>query len=125
MSQESRDLSAGADGRTPPTQQPQHNNPFIFYQPPPPGRENVPRPASDQWLRNPAWIGVFFLCSYTFLLLTLHSADGGVQPPQFYLTNQDIDANRRAHFPRIQALHEADRRVRTVHSSNRLAQLTT
>lgn len=61
MSQDTHNLSSGGDGHPPPSRQPQHDDPFVFYQPPPPGRENVPRPASDQWLRHPAWIGKFFL----------------------------------------------------------------
>ena len=50
---------------------------------------------SAGWLRNPSWIGTF-INIYTSRLFSLLGADGGVNPPQYYYSHEDIDAACRA-----------------------------
>lgn len=53
------------------------------------------RRPSAGWLRNPAWIGTLFSihASRKFSFL---NADGGVNPPKFYYSHEEIDAAFRA-----------------------------
>ena len=44
------------------------------------------------WLRNPAWIGTFIII-YTSRLSSFLSADGSVNPPQYYYSHEEIDAS--------------------------------
>jgi hypothetical protein len=49
------------------------------------------RPTSEDWLRNPAWIGKF---SFKFLhsQLTRINSDGSADPHQFYHSHDEINA---------------------------------
>ena len=51
---------------------------------------DVRRPSAG-WLRNPSWIGMF-INIYTSRSFSLLGADGGVNPPQYYYSHEDIDA---------------------------------
>jgi hypothetical protein len=59
------------------------------------GKENTPRPPLSQaWLRNPAWIGTL---SFIYLSIIHKSdtiiSDGGMNPPHFYYTHEQIAAD--------------------------------
>lgn len=112
----------------PPSQQTTIVRQFIHYVPPnntdqhanidPAPRQQVygpnlePRPASDAWLRGGGWTGTLTPYLYPDSYLSLPSLlDGGVDPPQRYFSQEEIDSNRCHHWARIQALHEADRQV--------------
>ena len=65
---------------------------------PPVDKENQPvaRPQpSAGWLKNPAWIGEVLIILCLFLLM-LFVPDGGVNPPQFYYSHEEIDAAHRS-----------------------------
>ena len=46
---------------------------------------------SAGWLRNPAWIGKCSQCTLTSSAHDLTVQDGGVNPPHFYYTHEEID----------------------------------
>lgn len=61
-----------------------------------------PRRPSDYWLRNPAWIGKFLNAKYCNILL-IGCPDGCLDPPHFYIDQEEIDNARRAagHLPQF------------------------
>lgn len=56
------------------------------------GSTSVAQRPSEGWLRNPAWIGAYFL-SYLYCCVVDSSLllDGGVNPPRFYHSHEEID----------------------------------
>lgn len=58
-----------------------------------------PRRPSEGWLRSPAWIGLFLEVLFPEKISSFENTDGGINPPHFYYSHEEIEAARSRYGP--------------------------